>query len=136
MAPLRITIAITTGTVLVGSMGSEQRFQYSIVGKAIEWLIRLIRVNNAYKKDIVVTEFTQQHLGNRFQTQLLAEQLIVKDRDVPSPVESGCRGDQLTETGSAGSGTGVATEWPPSDRAFPFRLRQAHNRRRLNETPV
>lgn len=86
MPPLRVSIVITTGEVLVGNVGSAQRFQYSILGEALEILSRLIYVNDQFRNDILITEFTHQEIQTEFETRMLAEQMAVKGKASPIAV--------------------------------------------------
>ncbi len=86
MPPLRVSIAITTGEVIVGNIGSAQRFQYSILGEALEILSRLIYVNDQFRNDILLTEFTHQEIHREFETKMLAEQMRVKGKVAPIAV--------------------------------------------------
>ena len=81
--PLRVDIAITTGVVLVGSLGSQQRFQYSILGNALDILPRLVAMNAPFRTKILLTEFTQADVHPAFETRLLAEALNVKGKAKP-----------------------------------------------------
>ena len=86
MPPLRLSIAITTGAGIVGRFGSEQRFQYSIVGEVLDLLPRLVYLNNQFKTDILMTEFTFGHVEAAFETRILAEQIRIKGKTEPIAV--------------------------------------------------
>ena len=83
MPPLRIAIAITTGDVLIGNLGSEQRFNYSIMGDSLNVLPRLADMASQFQVDTVLTEYTRGELSRKFETRLLSEKLRVIGKAQP-----------------------------------------------------
>ncbi|HEV3332632.1 MAG TPA: adenylate/guanylate cyclase domain-containing protein [Bryobacteraceae bacterium] len=86
MPPLRLNIAITTGFAIVGSMGSAQRFQYTIIGEILQILPRLVYLNNQFGADILITQSTHQLVRDSFQTRTLADQIVIKGKSQPLSV--------------------------------------------------
>jgi adenylate cyclase len=86
MAPFLINVVITTGEVLVGDLGSNQRFHYSILGEAVDLLPRLIRLGQQFKTDVLITEFTQAVIADQFETRLLDDHIVMKGKNRPIAV--------------------------------------------------
>lgn len=79
--PIRVGVGINTGTCCVGNMGSEQRFDYSVLGDDVNLASRLEGQSKTYGVDIVVGENTERAL--RDFTRLELDLIRVKGKTKP-----------------------------------------------------
>lgn len=64
--PLDIGIGINTGPMIVGNMGSEQRFDYTVMGDSVNLGNRLEGANKDYRTNILLSEFTYERIKDEF----------------------------------------------------------------------
>jgi len=64
--PMDIGIGINTGPMMVGNMGSDQRFDFTAMGDSVNLGSRLEGANKSYKTNIIISEFTFEKVKNEF----------------------------------------------------------------------
>ena len=57
--PLDVAIGINSGRVMLGNFGTPTRFQYTILGDAVNLASRLAGFNGRYGTEILLSEFTR-----------------------------------------------------------------------------
>ncbi len=79
---LHVRMGINTGPVAAGNMGSKKRFQYTVMGDAVNLASRLEGANKNYGTRILIGENTRQAIGERFNVRFL-DKLTVKGKTQP-----------------------------------------------------
>lgn len=68
---VRARIGVNTGTVTAGNMGSDSRFQYTVMGDTVNVASRLEPLNKQYGTSIIIGQSTFEQAKDAIQTRLL-----------------------------------------------------------------
>ena len=84
---INIGIGINTGEALVGNMGSDQRFDYSVIGDPVNLAARLESASKTLGRTLIVSENTKKGIEHKFQFEYIDE-IMVKGKTEPVKVYS------------------------------------------------
>lgn len=82
---LRVRIGLNTGLMIIGNMGSRERMDYTVMGDSVNLASRLEGANKQYGTDIMISEFTYEHVRDDVEAREL-DAIRVKGKAEPVKV--------------------------------------------------
>jgi len=77
-----VRMGVNSGSITAGNMGSDKRFQYTVMGDAVNLAARLEPANKDYGTDIIIGSATRDLAGTAIEVRLL-DRIVVKGKTQP-----------------------------------------------------
>lgn len=77
-----VRMGINTGQVAAGNMGSDRKFQFTVMGDAVNQAARFEPANKDYSSNIIIGESTYMMAKNAVEARLL-DKIVVKGKTLP-----------------------------------------------------
>jgi adenylate cyclase len=125
LPPVYSRIGVNTGEMIIGNMGSTQRFDFTVIGDSVNLASRLEGANKTYGTGIIISEDTYRQAAAQIEVREL-DLLRVKGKEVPVRIYEllAAKGDLDGKMGEArdrftdGLGHYRRQEWTEAIRCF------------------
>ena len=72
----RMGIAVHTGEVIAGNIGSSKKMEYTSIGDTVNTAARLEPLNKKYGTDIIISETTYEQINSKMEAEFLGEETL------------------------------------------------------------